>query len=78
MVPDRLSYSEMALPVFKYPSEWTEDYQSYLAHKQDVIDKIVEYMENYDDYVPALQKQTNKLKRKFFGGKSLYEEIKGE
>ena len=24
MMPDRLSYSEMALDVFKYPSEWTE------------------------------------------------------
>ena len=29
MVPDRLSYSEMAVPEFKYPSEWTEDFNSY-------------------------------------------------
>ena len=77
MVPDRLSYSEMAMPVFKYPSHWTRDFQSYLIHKQEVVDKIVEYMENYDDYLPALQKQTNKLKKGFFSGKALYEEIKG-
>ena len=25
MVPDRLSYSEMALSDFKYPSDWTKD-----------------------------------------------------
>ena len=78
MVPDRLSYSEMALPVFKYPSDWTKDFQTYSLHKQSVIDRIVEYMENYEDYLPALQKQTNKLKKSFFSGKDLYEEIKGE
>ena len=78
MIPDRLSYSEMALTEFKYPSEWTKDYQTYLLHKQDIMDKITEYMENYDDYLPALQKQTNKLKKNFFSGKDLYEEIKGE
>ena len=78
MIPDRLSYSEMAMDVFKYPSEWTKDYQTYLLHKQDIMDKIIEYMENYDDYLPALQKQTNKLKKNFFSGKDLYEEIKGE
>ena len=78
MMPDRLSYSEMALADFKYPSEWTKDYQTYQVHKQEVVDKIVEYMENYDDYLPALQKQTNKLKKNFFSGKDLYEEIKGE
>ena len=78
MVPDRLSYSEMATDTFKYPSEWTKDFQTYLLHKQDIIDKIIEYMENYEDYLPALQKQTNKLKKNFFSGKDLYEEIKGE
>ena len=78
MVPDRLSYSEMAMPVFKYPSHWTRDFKSYLIHKQEVVDKIVEYMENYDDYLPSMQKQTNKLKKNFFSGKDLYEEIKGE
>ena len=78
MVPDRLSYSEMALPAFKYPSEWTKDFQTYLLHKQNVIDRVIEYMENYEDYLPALQKQTNKLKKSFFSGKDLYEEIKGE
>ena len=78
MVPDRLSYSEMALSDFKYPSDWTKDYQSYLIHKQDIIDKIIEYIENYEDYLPALQKQTNKLKKSFFSGRKLYEEVKGE
>ena len=78
MVPDRLSYSEMAMSQFKYPSEWTEDYQSYTQNKQLIIDQIVEFIENYNDYLPALQKQSNKLKKSFFSGKKLYEEVKGD
>ena len=77
MMPDRLSYSEMALDVFKYPNNWTDSYQNYLLQKQNVMDRIVDYMENYNDYLPALHKQTLKLKKDFFTGKELYEEIKG-
>ena len=57
MVPDRLSYSEMALNEFKYPSEWTDSYDNYLANRTKVCDKIVEYMENYNKYIPLVHKQ---------------------
>ena len=40
MVPDRLSYSEMYLNDFKYPSEWTESWESYLEHKEEVVEFI--------------------------------------
>ena len=72
MVPDRLSYSEMALDEFKYPSEWTESFQSYEKHREAVISKIKDYMENYEKYLPALSKQTKVLQDKFFSGKALY------
>lgn len=42
LVPDRLSYSEMYMNEFKYPSEWTKDFDSYLEHK----DKMVELIKN--------------------------------
>ena len=32
-------------------------------------------MENYDDFLVALEKQVKKLKKDFFSGKALYEEI---
>ena len=67
MVPDRLSYSEMAVDKFKYPSVWTESFDSYLEHKQEVIDAIVNYMENYNDYVPAIAQQVTQLKDDYFG-----------
>ncbi|MNU91479.1 hypothetical protein D3C71_813660 [compost metagenome] len=37
MVPDRLSYSEMYLDTYKYPSVWTESWESYQQHKNQVI-----------------------------------------
>ena len=74
MVPDRLSYSEMALKEFKYPSKWSESFKTY--NQEMLVAKIIDYMENYDTYLPALIKQVEKLKNDFFSGQALYEEIK--
>ena len=76
MVPDRLSYSEMAIDDFKYPSAWTESFNSYLEHKQEVIDAIVDYMENYDNYVPAITQQVTKPKDDYFGCSKLISTIR--
>ena len=75
MVPDRLSYSEMGLDVFKYPSAWTEDYDAYLHNRDKVVAQIIEYMENYDDFLPNINKQVTKLNKEFFSGKKLYRVI---
>lgn len=77
MVPDRLSYSEMALPEFKYPSKWTEDYHCYSANKQKVIDKIVDYMENYNSFRDKLNTQVEVLTNEFFSCNQLLANIKG-
>lgn len=75
MVPDRLSYSEMALTEFKYPSSWTEDFESYIRNRKQVVGRVIEYMENYESFLPSLLKQTAKLKKEFFSGRALYEAI---
>ena len=72
MIPNRLSYKEMALSEFAYPSEWTQDMESYRANKQNIMKKIDDYMENYVKYVPAILKQKERLKDKFFSGNKLY------
>ena len=72
MIPDRLSYSEMAMKEFLYPSNWTENMESYRANKTHIIAKIEDYMENYKKYVPAVIKQKQKLKEQFFSGAKLY------
>lgn len=76
MVPDRLSYSEMALPEFKYDSAWTENFDAYLHHRDKVVAQIVNYMENYDDLQVSLEKQRTKLNKEFFSGAALYDTIK--
>jgi len=76
MVPDRLSYSEMATPEFKYPSKWTEDWSSYVKYRGELVNKIRDYMENYDDYMVSLDKQRTKLNKEFFSGAALYDAIK--
>jgi|TARA_B100001996_G_scaffold186320_1_gene142527 glycosyltransferase involved in cell wall biosynthesis len=78
MVPDRLSYKEMALDEFKYPSEWTESFSSYEHNRVLLINKIKDYMENYDTYLPALRKQVVKLQADFFSGEKLYGALSNE
>lgn len=76
IVPDRLSYSEMALDDFKYPSEWTKDFSTYLVHREKVVAKIVEYMENYEKYLPRLNTQVDSLHKNYFSCDNLLDMLK--
>jgi hypothetical protein len=76
MVPDRLSYSEMALDEFKYPGAWTESFEAYTLHKNLVVDRIINYMENYDKYLPRLNKQVEILTNNFFSCDNLLKMLK--
>jgi hypothetical protein len=75
MVPDRLSYSEMAYDTFKYPSEWTESFKAYEAHRPEVCARIIQYMDNYEKFLPQLRKQTKDLTDNFFSADKLLERI---
>ena len=76
MVPDRLSYSEMYFEGFKYPSEWTESFESYQAHRPELCAKIIQYMHNYNQMVPTIRKQTEVLTEEFFSCNNLLKNIK--
>lgn len=76
MVPDRLSYSEMALDTFKYPSKWTESFESYTVFRPDICKTIIEHMENYRTRIPSLNKQVSVLKENFFSCNTLLEMLK--
>ena len=76
MVPDRLSYSEMGFDTFKYPSEWTESYEAYTVHRPEVCNKIIQYMNNYEKFLPSLNKQVNQLTEHFFSCNKLLEMLK--
>jgi hypothetical protein len=74
MMPDRLSYREMALSDFKYPTHWTESWDSYNEYRTEVAAKLQDYMDNYTSYVPAIALQAGRL-QEFFEGHKLYSVI---
>jgi hypothetical protein len=76
MVPDRLSYIEMYPSKFKYPSEWTEDWDSYLANKDKLIKHINLVL--HADYYDEISTLGDSLSTDFFSGKALYEVIRGK
>ena len=76
MVPDRLSYSEMYYDTFKYPSMWTENYEAYESSRQALCYKIIQYMNNYDQFKYQVRKQSRDLTENFFSANKLLEMIK--
>jgi len=71
MVPDRLSYSEMSFDTFKYPSEWTDSYEAYDSARPAVCNKIMQYMNHYEQFIPQVRKQTEALHEQFFSAREL-------
>lgn len=76
LVPDRLSYSEMALPEFKYPSNWTINFNEYSKYYPDLCRKIITLMDHYDTMMPRLQQQTEALTNEFFSAGHLLNNFK--
>lgn len=76
MVPDRLSYSEMADNYFTYPSEWTENFAKYTENKESVKRQLVDYVENYSKHLELLDGQVDYLASVYFTGKKLYDNLK--
>lgn len=71
MVPDRLSYSEMAFDTFKYSSDWTDSFAAYDSSRQAVCNKIMQYMNHYEQFIPQVRKQTEALHEHFFSATDL-------
>ena len=72
MVPNRLSYSEMATDEVLYPSEWTDTYENFILNKDKVIDFIEKQMTR-NDYKQVCEKLVEKTSS-FFDGEKLYKQ----
>lgn len=76
LVPDRLSYSEMWDNFFKYPSEWTENWESYQYNKPLLVNKIRQIMgSNNRDLPNTVRNKILDTGRKYFTGRDLYNTI---
>jgi glycosyltransferase involved in cell wall biosynthesis len=77
LVPDRLSYKEMYGGLFKYPSEWTESWDSYVKHKEELKRLICEHIENFDARHDFIRSNAEHLTLEFFSATNILETISG-
>ena len=76
IVPDRCSYREMYLPMFKYPSEWTSSWDNFQKHKQDVDEFIRYRVINYHQYENAMEAQRGILSEHFMKADIMYSKLR--
>lgn len=75
MVPDRLSYTEMYQDTFKYPSDWTIDWDSYVKNREQLCLKIIEHMNSYESRLPQIREQVETLSKHFFSANKLLDNL---
>lgn len=76
LVPDRLSYPEMWPEKALYPSEWTKNFDSYIAEKPKLVDVIHRIMRLNSDLMSSTSKKVaEKVGEDFFNGRTLYQTI---
>jgi hypothetical protein len=53
-----------------------ESFESYKKHRHLVVERVVDYMENYQKYLPRLNTQTDILTENFFSCNQLLKMLK--
>jgi len=76
MVPNRLSYSEMYLDMFKYENKWTDSWETYNIYRPDLCRAIITHMDYYHTKTHYIAQQAQLLTDSFFSAKNLLENIK--
>lgn len=75
VLPNRLSYTEMWTHDGFYPSEWTENWDSYIMHKDKLIHFIKFLIDTNSDITTWATSAAASTGSKFFDGKALYTAI---
>lgn len=75
VVPNRLSYSEMYRDAFKYPSEWTINWESYVANRDKMVAHIRDVMTNYAGFKPELERQWNTLRNDYLNADVMFHHL---
>ena len=76
LVPERLSYHEMYDAEFRYPSEWTQNWDSYLKYRNLLVEHIRYKMTGYPDKIGNIRYQARRLSDHFFSAQALLENLK--
>lgn len=75
VLPDRCSYTEMYMPDFLYPSAWTESWESYQTHKQDLMEFIQHRLDHPKKYSRQLSKQKKILKERYLSADRMFDQM---
>jgi len=57
LLPDRCSYAEMYHDEFKYPSEWTENWEKYTFYRPKLVERLNRILDNPNAYADVMQSQ---------------------
>ena len=75
LVPDRLSYTEMYPAEAKYPSEWTENWDSYVKNRKFLITHVRKTLLTLETQTNLVYNISNNLRENFFSGTEIYKTI---
>jgi hypothetical protein len=75
VLPSRCSYTEMYLPEFLYPSEWTSSFENYLLHKNELLNFIADRLDYPENYATAMQQQRQLLLDKYLNANVMYDKL---
>lgn len=80
LVPDSLSYSEMYRDPFKYPAHWTENFEQYEIHREELLDRIRQMMTYYDHdlMLYSIENNFKFLSENYFSAEGLIKVLQGE
>jgi hypothetical protein len=75
VLPDRCSYTEMYMPDFLYPSAWTESWEAFKTHEQDLLEFIRHRVEQPKKYSRQLAKQKKVLKERYLTADRMFDQM---
>lgn len=75
VMPNRCSYQEMYEPEFLYPSKWTDSFESYEEHKEELLEFINDRLNNPSKYTEAMERQRDRLIKNYLNADIMIENM---
>lgn len=75
VLPARCSYTEMYLPEFLYPSKWTQDWDHYLAYRDELVQFIQHRLDHAENYAEAMKTQRLILEDRYLSADKMYQSM---
>ena len=76
-LPDRCSYAEMYLDQFKYPSEWTENYDNFIKYRPEILKGLNSMIEHPHLFKNAMDEQKKILKNNYLSADIMINKLTG-